>query len=425
MTSKPKIGPMLRLVLGVGALLQPFARPVLTRRLTKGKEDPDRWREKLGQTDAQRPDGPLIWMHGVGVGEVMALRGLIDALSRERPDLNFLVTSSARSSGDVFAKNLPARTQHQYLPLDLPGPVAAFLDHWRPDLAVWSDQEIWPRFAVEAARRSIPQAYVAARITDASAKAKSRFGQAYGDLYRILDLRHAQDAGTAAHLHALMGDDTPVAVTGSLKPAAAPLTFSQNDLTAFVDIRTQRGLWLVASSHSADETVALKAHKILRQTQPDAILLIAPRDAARAPAIAQTAQDMGLPTSLRSDTDRPGDSDAVYIADSYAELGTWYRATQIALIGGTFDATEGHNPWEAVPLHAAILHGSRTANFDLDFKALHAGQACKEVTDAASLATALLDPATINLHAAAITVRRTALLNVRTIADDLFALLRP
>ncbi|MEL6959967.1 MAG: glycosyltransferase N-terminal domain-containing protein, partial [Pseudomonadota bacterium] len=202
--TRTKIGPMLRLVLGAGAVLSPLARPLLNRRLKRGKEEPARIEEKLGRPSAERPDGPLVWLHGVGVGEVMALRGLIVALSGARPDLFFLLTSSARSSAQVIDANLPPRTIHQYLPLDLPGPVGAFLDHWRPDLAVWSDQEVWPRLAVSAAQRGIPQAYVAARITDASAAARARFGRAYGDLYRLMDLRLAQDEGTASHLSSLM-----------------------------------------------------------------------------------------------------------------------------------------------------------------------------------------------------------------------------
>ena len=138
MTRTKRIGPMLRLVLAAGAVLSPLAGPILRRRLKRGKEDETRWVEKLGQATVTRPDGPLVWMHGVGVGEVMALRGLIDTLLAQRPDLNFLVTSSARSSANVFSHNMPPRTQHQYLPLDFPAPVKAFLDHWQPDLAVWS-----------------------------------------------------------------------------------------------------------------------------------------------------------------------------------------------------------------------------------------------------------------------------------------------
>jgi 3-deoxy-D-manno-octulosonic-acid transferase len=95
-------------VRGLGPLLPGYLR----RRLKRGKEDPERWREKLGEASLQRPDGPLIWLHAVGLGEVMALRGLIAAVGQVRPDLSFLVTSSARSSALAFAGNTPPRTQH-------------------------------------------------------------------------------------------------------------------------------------------------------------------------------------------------------------------------------------------------------------------------------------------------------------------------
>jgi len=336
MTSKPQIGPMLRLVLGVGSLLQPFARPLLKRRLARGKEDPDRWLEKLGQTDMTRPDGGLVWLHGVGVGEVMALRGLIASMSVARPDLNFLVTSSARSSGEVFAKNLPPRTRHQYLPLDLPRPVAAFLDHWKPDLAVWSDQEVWPRLAVEVARRGIPQAFVAARITDASATAKTRFGRAYGDLYRLMDVRHAQEDTTATHLRTLMGDDTLVSVTGSLKAAAAPL---MDDPALRAKLPTNRPIWVVAPANMDDVAIALEAHQ---SATVDRLLIIAPRTLNDAAAISDACRAHVLSCTTRSEGGWPDDTTQVFIADTFGELGLWYRAASAALIGGTFNTTQGH-----------------------------------------------------------------------------------
>jgi len=327
--AKPSIGIVLRVALMVSGMFGPLARPHLKRRLAKGKEDPNRWREKLGETDAKRPDGPLIWLHGVGVGEVMALRGLIQHLAHERPELHFLVTSSARSSGTVFSHNLPPRTQHQYLPLDLPGPVARFLDFWRPDLAVWSDQEVWPRMAVTLARRGIAQAYVAARITKKSAKTKSGFGDGYGNLYRLLDLRHAQDDRTADAMRRLMGDDSTVHVTGSIKAAGAPLAHDPDVTDAFAKITTLRRTWLVASSHPADEAVALAAHALIRKTDPDALLIVAPRDICRADEIAKSSQSQGMTVAKRSDTLHPNDDIAVYIADTYGELGTWYRAAPI------------------------------------------------------------------------------------------------
>ena len=423
MTSKPKIGPMLRLVLGVGAVLSPLARPLLKRRLAKGKEDPERWREKLGETGAVRPDGPLVWMHGVGVGEVMALRGLIEHLTLERPDLQFLVTSSARSSGEVFAKNLPPRTQHQYLPLDLPGPVSRFLDHWKPNLAVWSDQEVWPRLAVTCARRGIPQAYVAARITDTSAEAKARFGAAYGDLYRLLDARHAQEERTAAALRSLMDDDTPVHVTGSLKAAAAPLVADTDLLTSFIG--DARPVWVVASAHQLEIEFALDAQKRAReQSGFSSVLIIAPRLLNNIQSIENACKERETTWSKRSAGQQLDPNCDVFIADSFGELGTWYRAASIALIGGTFDATEGHNPWEAVALNCAVLHGPRVQNFATDYAMLEAANAARLVKNAGDIAAALIDETLPQMGARATQVRSTAAQGLIRITDDLMALLK-
>jgi hypothetical protein len=105
-----------------GHALSPLAEPLLRRRLARGKEDPARWREKLGEPTAARPQGRLAWLHAVGLGEVLALRGLIAEMADRAPDLSFLVTSTARSAALATARNLPPRTIHQFLPLDLRDP---------------------------------------------------------------------------------------------------------------------------------------------------------------------------------------------------------------------------------------------------------------------------------------------------------------
>lgn len=422
MIKKPQLGPMLRLVLGVGRVVSPLAEPLLKRRLAKGKEDPVRWREKLGEATVRRPDGPLVWLHGVGVGEVMALRGLIESLLVQRPDLNFLVTSSARSSGEVFAKNMPPRTQHQYLPLDFPYPATAFLDHWRPDLVVWSDQEIWPRLAVQVARRGVPQAYVAARITQASAKAKARFGHAYGDLYGLLDLRHAQDADTAAHLTDLMADSAPVSVHGSLKAAAAPL---REDAALRAALPTDRPIWVAASAHRADVDIALAAqqHALIKDGM-DRLLIIAPRDLADADYIAHGCQKLSLTYAQLSKAEMPDARTQVLIADSFGALGTWYRASFAALIGGTFDATNGHNPWEAVAVGCPVLHGPRVKNFANDFEVLNAAQAVRPVERVDDIVTALADPNLQQIATRATDVRDQAARGMEGTTKALLALLK-
>lgn len=414
---------MLRLVLAVSRAAAPLAEPILKRRLARGKEDPTRWREKLGEASAPRPNGPLVWMHGVGVGEVMALRGLIAQLAEARPDLTFLVTSSARSSAAVVKQNLPPRTIHQYLPLDFPKPVTAFLDHWQPDVAVWSDQEVWPRLAVTAARRGVRQAYVAARITDKSAKARAKFGRAYGDLYGLMDAIHAQDHSTKSNLSQLIGHDNQIEISGSLKAAAAPLACIQEDLDDLKRVTEGRRIWCLASAHPGDEAIAIEAHEAALKTDPSALLIIVPRDPSTGGQMLAAMQHDGLQVSLRSASPMPPADAPYFIADTFGELGLWYRIAAAALIGGTFGNTEGHNPWEPVALGCPVLHGPRTANFKQDFETLGAANAAQLVDTPNALAAALLGPALPDMADRAGEVLATATQDLPKIAADVLRLL--
>ena len=344
----------------------PLAAPaLLRRRLARDKEDPARWREKLGEPTAARPEGPLVWLHAVGLGEVLALRGLIAAMAVQEPGLSFLVTSSARSSAQVMATNLPPRTQHQFLPLDAPRYLSRFLAHWRPGLSVWAEQDLWPGAVAAADRAGVPLALVNARMNEAAFARRNRARGLYADLLSRFRLVAAQDGASARHLAAL-GAPAP-RVTGSLKAAAPPLAADPAELAAMQGALAGRPLWLLASSHPEDEAVALAAHLWLRQQDPQALLVVVPRDPPRAAQIATAAEALGLIATRKSLAPFPARTTQVHIADAFGELGLWYRLAPVALIGGTFGPTEGHNPWEPAALDCAILHGPRTANFAADF----------------------------------------------------------
>jgi len=206
-------GLALRGYLAASYLIPLLAPTLLRRRLKRGKEHPTRWHEKLG-----RAVGPLVWLHAVGLGEVLSLRGLITAMAAARPDLSFLVTSTTAISANVFAKNAPPRTIHQFLPLDAPQYRRRFLDHFRPDLCIWAEQDLWPGMVSDLGRRTIPQCIVAARMNARSFSSHQKAKGLYRDLYGAMTLITAQDPQTAEHLKAL---GAAVEVTGSLKPAAA------------------------------------------------------------------------------------------------------------------------------------------------------------------------------------------------------------
>ena len=144
--------------------LSPLAPALLSARAKAGKEDGTRLGERLGRPSRPRPIGAVAWLHGVSGGESLSLLSLAERLRAERPDVLVLVTSGTRASADVLTRRLPAGAVHQYSPVDTPGAVRRFLDHWRPDLGVLAESELWPNLILAARRRGVRLALVSARI---------------------------------------------------------------------------------------------------------------------------------------------------------------------------------------------------------------------------------------------------------------------
>lgn len=413
-------GLLLRLYLGATRLVGIRAWKHLERRRLRGKEHPDRWREKAADSMAERPPGTVIWLHAVGLGEVLALRGLIEQMAAVRPDVTFLVTSSARASGEVFDRNRPPNTIHQYLPLDTPVFRKRFLDHWNPALSVWAEQDLWPGFVVASARRGIPLAMINARMGERAYRSRRRARSLYADLYRRFALIAAQDAATSDHIRALAPGVT-VEVTGSLKVACAPLP-APPDLAATRAAVAGRDIWLAGPTHAEDEAVALEAESLRRKHNPASLLILAPRLPDRRDQIAAVCTAKGMTVAFRSRGEMPGPETQVWIADTFGEMGLWYRLARAALIGGSFGPVEGHNPWEAVCLHVHVLHGPHTGNFAPDYASLTAARGCVPVKSATDIVTAL-DQADLNEYAArASAVQAQAARGLVSLRDDLLAL---
>ena len=144
------------------------AARVLARRALAGKEDRARLGERMGAPGLPRPEGRLAWFHAASVGEAVSLLELLRRIGMERPDLTCLVTTGTVTSAEMMAARLPTTCLHQYAPLDVAPWVERFLDHWRPDLAVWTESDLWPATIVAAHRRGAPMALINARISHRS-----------------------------------------------------------------------------------------------------------------------------------------------------------------------------------------------------------------------------------------------------------------
>lgn len=337
-------------------VLEPFAPLLLDRRAKAGKEDRARLHERLGRPKTARPDGRLVWLHGASVGESLSILPLVERLRAERPDVAVLVTSGTVTSAQLLARRLPAGAVHQFLPVDTPGGARRFLDHWRPDLAVFVESELWPNLLLAAKARGVKLALVSAKLSDKSYAGWRGRPFAAFELFSGFDLILAQDGRAAERLSSLGGT---VAGEADLKFGAAPLPVDAAALASLRVRLSDRPVLLAASTHPGEDEIVLAAWRAL----PDPPrLVIVPRHPERGPVIADLALAAGATTCLRSR--EPDDSAEVIVADTLGELGLWYRLADLALVAGSLvEGIGGHNPLEPARLDCPIVSGPHVENW--------------------------------------------------------------
>jgi 3-deoxy-D-manno-octulosonic-acid transferase len=368
--------------------LGPLVRLYMLRRLARGKEDKARFAERSGKTTHARPEGPLVWVHAASIGEAVSMLALIDAIVVARPTVSVLVTTGTVTSARLLAARLPAgRAIHQYVPVDRPAYVRRFLDHWRPDLALWVESELWPNLITETAAREIPLLLLNGRMSQRSFERWRRWPGLIAPVVGAFDLCLAQDVVQAERLRQL-GARRALCV-GNLKSAARPLPVSEAELAKLAGEAAGRPLWLAASTHEGEEEAAARAHLALKQQQADVLTLIVPRHPARANAVADMLEGRGLRVARRSMAQPIERGTDVYLGDTLGELGLFYRLAGIAFIGGSLVPSGGHNPLEAALLDCALLHGPDMSNCAAIARDLDNAGAALAVRDDGELAAAV------------------------------------
>ncbi len=360
-------------------MASPFARLLLRRRATRDKEDWTRLNERLGMAGLARPEGRLVWIHGASVGESLSALPLIEKLQEHA---SVLVTSGTVTSAAMMGQRLPAGALHQFVPLDMPGAVNRFLDHWKPDAGLFVESDLWPNLILGAASRGVKLALVNARI---SARSAERWGWAKRSMAQLLsafDMVLAQDEDGAERFRALGARN--VQVVGSLKADAPPLPCDED---ALAELRRQIGnrpVLLAAQTHPGEDETLLPAHDLLRARFPDLLTILVPRHTARAADIEMLCGSRA--SKRRSTGDKISPQTAIYIADTMGELGLFYRLTRFCFLGGTLVPLGGHNVLEPAVLHCAVLAGPNIASAPRAYEAVLGAQQFGLVTSSADIA---------------------------------------
>ncbi|MDB5411610.1 MAG: 3-deoxy-D-manno-octulosonic acid transferase [Rhodospirillales bacterium] len=367
--------------------LGPLIVALLAVRRWRGKEDPRRFAERLGRASLPRPKTPLAWLHAASVGEAASLLALIDRLERERPGLALLVTTGTVTSAKLLGSRLQSgRTQHQFVPVDRPAYVGAFLAHWRPDLAIWVESELWPNLIAATQARGVPTILLNARISRRSYERWRRFPSLLQPLLQRFAVCLAQDAAQAARLNDLGATAETV---GDLKSAAAPLPVDPAELERLRTAIGERPLWLAASTHPGEEEIAGKLHRSLKLQHAGLLTIVAPRHPARGDSLAAAFVGDGLTVARRSRGEAIAAGTDIYLADTLGEMGLLYRIAEIVFVGGSLTPVGGHNPVEPALLGCAILHGPDMTNCAAVARALDDAGGALQITGAVDLGTAI------------------------------------
>jgi 3-deoxy-D-manno-octulosonic-acid transferase len=364
----------------------PLAPMVLRARARRGKEDGGRLGERLGEPTRDRPAGRLAWFHGVSVGESLSLLPLVERFAACRPDAGLLVTSGTRAAAQVAAQRLPASVIHQYAPVDTPAAVARFLGHWRPDLGVFAESELWPNLILGAKGRGAKLALVSAKLSPGSLRGWSLAPGAARAILGAFDLLLARDlAATGGFLR--LG--VPVSGLADLKFGAGPLPADEEALARLRSELAERPVILAASTHPGEEAGVIEAFMRSRPGSPARpLLVIVPRHPGRGPEIERLAIGAGALCARRSLGSGPAQSD-VYVADTLGELGAWYRLALVAVLGGSLvPGLRGHNPLEPARLGCPVIAGPHTQGWPV-YRELEARGGVIRVGSTDTLASAL------------------------------------
>jgi len=371
------------------AVMLPVAGRQSMAKLRRAEVDPQRAREKLGHASQPRPAGQLIWFHAASVGESLSVLALIDRMGHALPQAHFLITSGTATSARLVASRLPPRTQHQFAPLDAPGPLKRFLNYWCPDAALFVESELWPQMLRRTHARGTAMALINARMSQHSIERWQKQPALAGFLFGVFDLILTQNDAMARAMGTINAPADRVAAGINLKSMAGPLPQEDDTIAEARKALGNRPVWIASSTHPGEEKSVLEAHRQLLKRFPDLCLILVPRHPERGDEVAGLIASVGLTHGRRTRGDMPREQ--VFLADTLGELGTWYALSNIVFLGGSLHPIGGHNPYEVAQAGAMVLSGTHVTNFAETYAEMETAGAARLVAGTQDLADRVAD----------------------------------
>lgn len=336
---------------------------------------------------------PVVWFHGVSVGEIHLLRQVVATFRRRFPEWRCVISTTTNTGYDEACKHFADLTVI-YWPFDFTWAVDAALRTIQPSLVVLSEGEVWPNFIWTAKRLGVKVALINGRMSPTSASRFAFFGWFVRSVFSQLDWIGAQNDEYQRHYRDLGGVN--VVATGNIKYDGVSVDRHNPKTEA---MRTLLGIaenalvWVAGSTQDPEEALAIDVYRKARDTHPNLRLILVPRHPERFDDVARLLERSGLPFVRRSEI-KPGDvmaDDCIILIDTIGELSAVWGLADIAFVGGSLDGKRGgQNMIEPSAYGAAVLFGPHTWNFKQTVADLLTGGGAVQVDDAAALEATVL-----------------------------------
>lgn len=343
-----------------------IALPVIFYRLwMKDKKVPGyrvRWPERFGISPVCNETRPIVWVHAVSVGEVVAATPIINRLLNN-PNIAVMVTTMTPTGSTRVVEGFGDKVLHVYAPYDLPWTVAAFLRRVHPVLAIIMETELWPNMLHVCAKQQLPTILANARLSARSAKGYRHFPNTTRALLDSLTWVCVQNCEDADRFLDLGLAPQKLIVTGSVK---FDLELPESLLKAAQDLKqsygSQRPIFIAASTHDGEDPIILNAFSRVLKRHPTALLILVPRHPERFDNVVALSQKR-FKTLRRSSGLLPDSDTQVMVGDTMGEMMLLYGCADVAFVGGSLIERGGHNTIEPAYWALPIVCGPHTFNF--------------------------------------------------------------
>ncbi len=334
-----------------------------------------------------RPEGELVWAHAADVMRAEALCQIAERLSHLRPGLTLLLTAAEGVAQPV--RSCPALIWVP-LPEDTVASVEVFLDHWAPDICLWTGGDLRPALLSCSDQRDIPLFLIDADEVQLDRPGWRWFPDLPRSLLKSFAQIQARSEEAARALRRIGVPDEDISITGALRAEGMPLPFAEAGRDELAQTLRGRPVWLAARLHLDELEIVLQARSTVSRLSHRLVLMLTPEDPEDAPKFKTLLDSKGLRTAVWADNDWPEETTQVVLGDTGEDLGLWYRVAPVTFLGGSLlPGMQGHDPNEPAVHGSAILYGPNVRRYLMDYSRYAEARAARIVRDADTMAAAV------------------------------------